>query len=426
MKYNKKNIFIFLIGLFSVTQIRVVGALGVSELVAVAALPFLLKRLPVYFKNRRFRTVMVLSLLWFVGAIISDLYNKSETYDLLRGWGSCLMFSACLIFMYWFLKDNVDRVKWFLLGVAFSGIISQFILPMQSIAGRDGSEEMMGLAGLDPTANIWMVYFISSFVMYFAFVLYKRHRLLTLTIMFGYGVFMLFNMSRNGFLIYAATTAILLYIGYVSDRNRAYKEVMFRKRLPLFMILIIGVGLIIKTSYEYSAKNGILGEQAKAKYDMQEVAGLGLIESGRKEPFIGMLAVMDAPIIGHGSWAPDTKGYSREFAIQSGNMDLFYAISSGNTSGTIPAHSHIVGAWVWHGILGALFWGYIIYLCCTFALRYLFARPDLMAYMIAMILSLLWNILFSPFGGRLIIATNIVLMTIIMYEYDKQKKICLV
>jgi len=90
---------------------------------------------------------------------------------------------------------------------------------------------------------------------------------------------------------------------------------------------------------------------------MQAHGEYGLIVGGRSEILVSAQAIMDSPILGHGSWAKNEEyaamlNYLRE--------SMGYVAQGKHESGLIPTHSHIFGAWVEAGILGAVFWLWIL------------------------------------------------------------------
>jgi len=64
----------------------------------------------------------------------------------------------------------------------------------------------------------------------------------------------------------------------------------------------------------------------------------------------------------------------------------------------IPTHSHLMGAWVWAGILGAAFWFYILWLTARATIRVAILRPPLAPIYASLVTGMFWQIMFSPFG----------------------------
>lgn len=66
----------------------------------------------------------------------------------------------------------------------------------------------------------------------------------------------------------------------------------------------------------------------------------------------------------------------------------------------IPSHSHIVCYWLWHGVFGLVFWGYIIFIAVRTFMYKLHVFPDMFGYWATTLPDFFWSVLFSPFGLR--------------------------
>jgi len=86
----------------------------------------------------------------------------------------------------------------------------------------------------------------------------------------------------------------------------------------------------------------------------------------------------------------------------------------------IPAHSHIMQAWLWHGMFGAVFWAYALLIVIKFIFRALGYSGELLAYLASISLASAWALLFSPFGNRLVLGAHLAVMCIML---DRIRKI---
>ena len=84
-KGSAYGMLLFLIGLFSATQIRIGGKLGISEFVMVLLAPFLFLRNVSLLKRDKVLYFFVLIILWVVGAIVSDIVNGTYFNFAMRG-----------------------------------------------------------------------------------------------------------------------------------------------------------------------------------------------------------------------------------------------------------------------------------------------------------------------------------------------------
>lgn len=146
--------------------------------------------------------------------------------------------------------------------------------------------------------------------------------------------------------------------------------------------------------------SGLLGQQAQQKNEEQSRASGGLLFGGRPEFIIAARAVLDSPIIGHGSWAKDYK-YIEMFAdleTQSGIAPSLEYLEE-TEGGLIPTHSHLMGAWVQAGILGAPIWVYLLWATTLSLIRLSGQDIALAPIYTYTLIGFLWSILFSPLGS---------------------------
>jgi hypothetical protein len=226
--------------------------------------------------------------------------------------------------------------------------------------------------------------------------------------------FSLIEGGRSIYLGLMISTGMLGFAGGQVNRMKSVSRSFF-----LIVILMGCVVLIAKKTYEYAALHGKMGEAELLKYEAQSSSKIGLL-SGRSQFVSVILAVYDSPLLGHGSWALDKNGYGIRAAEL---LEDDFAINSFYRQpvlGMIPTHSHIFCAYVWHGVLGAIFWLYVLWvLYCTFRC-YLGVEPELYAYLAISIPALSWAVLFSPFGGRVATITTLVVCLLLKKKYNSK------
>lgn len=417
LKFDNKNCLLFIVGLFSITQIRLIGAFPLSEFITVVFALFLFPKMFSFFKYKRFRNVWLLLCCWLFGAFVSDIYNNSILNDVLKGLGTIILFSIDILFSYWALKDNYNRMIYFLLGAFLSSFLQLYIFPSQSLVGA------LTEYGVADIWDTWAVYFVAPIVLILAFLFYSSYRKWVIAIIFLYALYSVFNMSRNQFLIYSIVGSLLLVIRRINAfREGCIKQIFIQKQSFRYLLLLLLCLIVVKSSYEYLAGNGYLGEAAFRKYEIQKFESkMGLV-SGRKEVWMGLYAIKNSPILGFGSFAKDKEGYALRF-LQKFDPDNISVFNSFRYETDIPAHSHIVCAWLWHGLFGLLFWLYILYLCLLFLWKYILKDPPLIAFSLLMIFIFLWNIFFSPFGDRIGTAMRISFILYSMQSIDKLNKL---
>ncbi|MGI9450284.1 MAG: O-antigen ligase family protein, partial [Geminicoccaceae bacterium] len=170
-------------------------------------------------------------------------------------------------------------------------------------------------------------------------------------------------------------------------------------RMFIVGCLLLATGYGALKVYGSAAQSGLLGERSKDKYETQSALGdIGILLGGRSESLVTVQAIMDSPLIGHGSWAKDR--YYAEL-----KQLMLYKLGFTNRfippeNDLIPTHSHLLGAWVEAGLGGVLFWFGILMMIMA-SLRRLYASDDpIRPYLAFLMFLFIWDILFSPFGAQ--------------------------
>jgi O-antigen ligase len=164
----------------------------------------------------------------------------------------------------------------------------------------------------------------------------------------------------------------------------------------------------------------MLGENARQKYEQQAGGELGLLIGGRSEILVSFRAIMDSPIIGHGSWAKDYRYVNELIYLK---RVLGYSPGQSNELGLIPTHSHLFGAWVEAGILGAVFWIWVLSLPIRGMVMIIGVKENFTPLFVFFGFLLIWHVLFSPFGAelRFIIPYCIVVMMSLLPPRSRRK-----
>ena len=416
MNRKQSNLLLFLIGMFSLTQIRVVGSIGISELVIFLLAPFVYIQKRLAMKREGFATLINLSLLVCLGCCLASIVNHTPLTYFLKGLASPYAIFASTVVLYTLLRDNYDGVKWILLGTALSGIVNIFVFHVAAEVS-DGGGLLQGAAATEKIMS-GQVFWISRIGPFLAlptqgwYLQTSTAVSLGLTSVLGVVAIIFSQGSGRSAALMAFMTLFMLMGGQksASQIRRVSRHVL--KLICLLFVLSMG----LKYASQYAAPRGMLGEEAQKKFERQSRGGKGILRmliGGRKEFFVALTACLDKPLVGFGPWAVDRKGYYEKFLIKYGSADdldeymsaLKYYRNRGVSVGygIIPAHSHIAGFWMWYGIFGLVFWLYVLYLIFGLLRKYLAAVPAWYGYYCFMLPATLWNIFFSPFAGRIAI-----------------------
>ena len=133
--------------------------------------------------------------------------------------------------------------------------------------------------------------------------------------------------------------------------------------------------------------------------------------------------MLHKPIIGFGNRAADVKGYYVDFLSKYGSADDWEEYLEheqwlkkwgGGRSQfrAITSHSHIIEAWIRHGIMGMIFWLYVLFQIARYFRRDLNVVPQWFGFLALSTPAFLWNIFFSPFGDR--VSESILIVCLLM------------
>lgn len=392
---KKKDYFVFLCGLVGTFSLRVLGTFYIIEIIAF--LSYLFIPWTRFIENPRMRKVIRMAFLWLLGAMIADGWNHTPTIEMLKGWFNIIFFIGLMPFVYWALQDKPSRWIWYVIGNGISSLLSFYLV-------RGNMFE-------DKSYEIWQLYAWGPFVIGIAALLYyKGKHLLAMITYLGWAIYALYGGSRNIFLNISLAVCIMYMVERFSSVSLDAQIHRFRNRIArVFLVLFIGA-LIVDSVYENLASSGRLGEQAYEKYIKQKYEAGNILKGGRAEFFMGIECIKENPIIGYGSFATyspssvSSESLKRTLIEYYDKVDVEY----------LPSHSHVVGYWVYHGILGGLFWIYILLLMWrlfrTGAFMY---EPRLIGHCVYYSVAVLWAIIFSPFGQRAPMAFYIVYLIVI-------------
>jgi hypothetical protein len=222
--------------------------------------------------------------------------------------------------------------------------------------------------------------------------------------------------GRSSFLCYMISASIMVMVG----RKRGQIKLAANKMISV-MIFIVCVTFGAKVIYEAAVSRNLLGEEELSKYEKQAQSKIGLL-SGRSHFISVFYAVCDSPILGHGSWALDEKGFevrAMEWMEDEEGLERYYKTGR---IGHIKGHSHIWAAWTWHGVLGAAFWVYVLTIMWRTLSKRMGVVPELFGYFALSIPSFAWAIFFSPFGDRVLLCFTCALCLLIRRIDEVQKR----
>jgi hypothetical protein len=398
------------IGVTASFSVRVVGSFPIAEFFVIALAPVLV----VVHRRRIFKpgmtVILVLMGLWLLGQMVTDAYRRTPAVDWLRGWAGIVFFALDLCCLTALLEKNDRRKVVFISGIAIGSLLSARFHPIETT---------------DPWkfgysyGTMLIVILISSYF-------FSRRRYLITGLLFAglIAINLIFNFRSP---ILFLLVVIVLALPLIPEKAGPIKLLPRRgslARVAVLAAMALGAGVVSTSLIHWATSIGLAGEDAQAKNLEQEHSKQGLLLGARPEIFVSSRAVMESPILGHGSWAKDLRYIEMLNDIQVENGFQMDLKDLEGEEGVIPAHSHLMGAWVWAGVLGAIFWAYIFWLVLKTTVLVSNLLPPLTPIYAWILVSYLWAILFSPFGreDRIIEAATIVIMVDLLESAPIGKK----
>lgn len=404
-------VLLFLIGCFAVTQVKIVGHLGISEFAMVAVAPFLFVSRYRLYRQAGFTTILWLSMIWLANAILSDYCNHIPGPLMARGIAVPIVVFSTIVCLVPLLRRNPSNLKWLLLGLAISSFISIFIF-QRGQAGELAAEQGSLSVGSEHVTS-YKLFWVFQLANWLSLPITGWYLSVPSFYVFPALIFMsIFNLLSGGRSMFLVTffSLILVFIGRKNENGMKW----IKKNWFIFLALMALMALAAKKTYEIAVVNGYMGAAEVGKYEEQTKAGNGILKmlmGGRGEFFTGIYLALGHPLLGHGSHAIDFEGRKLDFYSLIGDDDaynraMFYRQMG--RYGEVSAHSHIVTYWDWHGIGALIFWLYVAWLLLKTLITKLHTYPPWYGFMAVSLPATLWDICFSPLGLRTMFCTVIV------------------
>ncbi len=392
------DILVFLIPCLQLIQIRVVGVLNGSDLLLLAVFFYLVFREKVRIATPTGKWFVVLCSLWLVSQCVTDVVRHTAFADYSRGWSAIGITLINFVVLCTLMYGRPRRLVLYGWGLVAGSALTFLISP------NDYAQDQPWKFGISFPVNLAVFLFVSREKC-------RDHWRITLCVLIG--VIDIFLGTRSLGEMCLAAACYLLATRFLRGKSKAGSKVKAGTKLTLAASIILGIAGTA-WAYQYAATAGILGNEARTKYEGESSGEYGVLIGGRGDLLGAFAAIYDSPILGHGSWAKDWSyiiAEERALALMGyqGATDMSREELEG---GVIPAHSYLLQAWVWGGIVGALFWAWVFVLTARMLMRVYPPTVVLLPVMSFMGFSLLWEILFSPYGAttRIIFPYYIVIL----------------
>ncbi len=399
------------VGLTASFSVTLIGTIQVSEILMFILLPYLLVTQRHKWMSPGMKMVYVMMGFWLLGQILTDIYRDTVARNWMRGDARIIFFALNLATLTMLLSKSVRRQALFIGGYGAGSLLAARLQPSSAIGDYPWK---FGYA----EGTMVLVILLSCYFHY-------KRRYWAAALLLGALVATNLVLNFRSPILFLLVT-IALAIPIVPERIgrlRILPEAGTRKRV--FALVCIAFVFMGSSEWlvKFASRAGLVSADAQEKNMAESESSVGLLLGGRPEIFVSSRAVMESPILGYGSWAQDLKYNEMLYDI-----DVKYNIPTDSLESiedaggqTIPAHSHIMSTWVQSGILGAVFWAYILWLAIRGLLRTALVQPPLSPYYIWLLAGFVWAVLFSPFGNtRRAIDSLVILIALeVMELYPK-------
>jgi hypothetical protein len=316
--------------------------------------------------------------LWLVAQVVTDIVRHSPFEDYSRGWSKILLTLTHFATIALLIRQSQRRLILYGGGLILGGVLTFFIAP--GVYAADYPWKF----GLGPAITL-LVCLVAGRIA-------RKRQIAAVTMLAAIGAINLFL----GFRSLGALCAVAAIYSYFLLLTRL-ADSRLRKQRMLLTVAGLAAGVWGMTAiYAHGAQGGWFGEIEREKYEFQSSGVGGLLLGGRSAFLASSVAIIDSPILGHGSWAKDPmyKGILFESMAELGYENT----GDEYEDDLIPSHSYLFGAWVESGVVGAVFWFWVLWFTAGVLIR-ASGREPLFPFFAFIGMLLIWNVLFSPYGA---------------------------
>jgi hypothetical protein len=368
------DLFCFFAPALQFLQVQFVGTLQATDVIMLIAFPIAVIRHPERLRQKPVPAILTLGLLWLGSQIITDFVRHSAPEDYLRGWSRLALILVSFTVSWIVVCRSRQRFILYGVGVALGGLVTFYFQPNDQMLD---SPWKFGLAG--PITMLAII----------AMALAAKHRYVGIVLPTAVLVLIHSYANTRSLAMICLLTAI--YSLFHSSAYKTASPLNGRRLVILTGLVVLGIWGFTQL-YSHYALEGVFGDYARQKLEAQTGSG-GLLLGGRGEVLASEQAILDSPILGHGSWPRDST-YSAILAES--RRELGYKeFQTGKVDDLIPMHSHIFGAWVEGGVAGAVFWVFVLYFAVVALAKVRGTEPYLPLFAFAGFV-LVWDLLFSP------------------------------
>lgn len=331
--------------------------------------------------------------LYALGVIVSDLlYHQNYMELFMRGFAKPMFIGMIALFFYICFSLAPRSILFYLYALPFA-ILIYVIRPPKDELMESTSQYAQFVTQFGPIFILWARFIGAT--------LYAKSKLLASCAFFGIAPIMAMFGARSDALLCFMVGGVFVSLAFLKDPKRPRIH-LSKTKLAAFAM----AGMILLSAfyafYVYAAPRGILGEMQQKKFTAQTqteygASPIGLVLAGRTETVALLIAGIENPIFGLGSW-PVLSDYYYKAVAFTGDAKAIKRLLADGGGGRSSGHSRILGAWVTAGIFGAVFWLYLAFIVFKVMLRLIRDETLLSAWYIPTCIFFYWHWAFSPIG----------------------------
>jgi hypothetical protein len=350
--------------------------------------------------------IKILGILYFSNIIFgltSSIINNTTSDLIFRGIATYLFSFSSIICLILLVNNKINNLK----VLFFSFAIGSFIYSPYKSSNTNLSENISELT-TSSEFELLLLPSLSSILILIC--LMRIGRLLKILLLITLGMLSVYFEARSiGFIYF-----IVVILFFLKPFLRKIKSFNYFIVWILFGCILLFLFLSFLISNNYLDNNS----SAQSLSQIQEISRFNpFLYLSRPDIIVGVLAVLDKPILGHGFIPLDYSYVDLAKQYDLLPETIFFATQS------IPNHSVLLNSFLEGGILSIALWMFLFFKLLK--LIYFEIKRENNLFSISILISVLfvfWNILFSPIGY---IRTQFPfdLMVIIFYLYTFRKKI---
>jgi O-antigen ligase len=376
---------LFILGAAGMFSANIVGSLPGDEIILFPLLPLALLAQGKRAFDRRYLWFYLLIAGWLLGTLIADIYNGSPPVNRMKGTARVIFFAFDFIVLAVLLNGRARRLVIFTMS-----IVAVMLVGSWQFRGSFNVQWKFGVS--EGLAMIAML--VSSY--YYA----KRRYWICFSISLVLaGLNLIYGFRSQLAIVFVAAVLILPIFGQARTIRGSSRSGYGTSKVVMLLVLAGGAAYMANVAIKYAARRGFFDESTQAKFETQSEGDYGVLVGGRPETLVAIQAIRDSPIIGHGSfpYGPQYRQLQQDIQYEHGYSDTDEPEEV--EFEVIPTHSHLTLGWVESGILGGVFWIYVLVLTLRAIFRLSAMRPQLAPLYSYFLVSFLWDILYSPFGS---------------------------